>query len=260
MGLSGKPLSKEATQAYRTLVWYLRNAAHSCWTLPPDGTAEERHALTTPPPPSTRVSRKAACRRSTECRQRNQGTPRQLRTDRKDPRTRSGASCRDTPARPSPPGSTPPLRPALTCSGGQPRYSSRRRRRCSSSAMAAPRGGRSPGPAPRTPRAPADGTYQRRGRDGKEVSPIERLQCSAEPTEGRGRAAPARRVGRGQFECRRHGGWCPLPLPSPAPRTDTAATEEEPPLPAGVCPGRTAGGQRATSGLALGRWGLKGRS
>lgn len=78
--------------------------------------------------------------------------------------------------------------------------------------------------------------------------------------EGRGRAAPARRVGRGQFECRRHGGWCPLPLPSPAPRTDTAATEEEPPLPAAVCPGRTAGGQRATSGLALGRWGLKGRS
>lgn len=163
-------------------------------------------------------------------------------------------------ARPPPPGSAPPLRPALTCSGGQPRYSSRRRRRCSSSAMAAPRGGRSPGPAPRTPRAPAGGTYQRRGRDGKEVSPIERLQCSAQPTEGRGRAAPARRVGRGQFECRRHGGWCPLPLPSPAPRTDTAATEEEPPLPAGVCPGRTAGGQRATSGLALGRWGLKGRS
>lgn len=112
MGLSGKPLSKEATQAYRTLVWYLRNAAHSCWTLPPDGTAEERHALTTPPPPSTRVSRKAACRRSTECRQRNQGTPRQLRTDRKDPRTRSGASCRDTPARPPfPPGQHSPSPP-----------------------------------------------------------------------------------------------------------------------------------------------------
>lgn len=122
MGLSGKPLSKEATQAYRTLVWYLRNAAHSCWTLPPDGTAEERHALTTPPPPSTRVSRKAACRRSTECRQRNQGTPRQLRTDRKDPRTRSGASCQDTPA--LPPRAALPLSarlsPARAASPGTP--------------------------------------------------------------------------------------------------------------------------------------------